>query len=100
MKKALIASGLTTLALLLTGCNLRTSSLFQQNKDKYTIMIYMCGSDLESGYDGYSTNTSEAGLGSADILEICSVKNQPKDVNIIIETGGAKAWKNSVSRVC
>ena len=95
MKKALIASGLTTLALLLTGCNLRTSSLFQQNKDKYTIMIYMCGSDLESGYDGYSTNTSEAGLGSADILEICSVKNQPKDVNIIIETGGAKAWKNS-----
>ncbi len=89
MKKAVIAAGLTSLALLLSGCKLIGS-----NKSKYTIMVYMCGADLESGYDGYSTNVDYAGLGSADIFEMCSASNMPKDVNIIIETGGAKAWKN------
>ena len=63
-------------------------------KGAYTIMIYMCGSDLESGYDGYSTNVNDAGLASLDISEILSVSGQPEDVNIIIETGGARAWKN------
>lgn len=52
------------------------------SKDAWTIMIYMCGADLES----------ESGLASGDIKEILSVKNQPSDVNILIETGGAKSW--------
>ena len=69
MKKGIIAAGLTTLALLLSGCNIRLG-----NKAKYTIMVYMCGSDLES----------DGGLASKDILEMCSPDNQPKDVNIII----------------
>ena len=47
-------------------------------------MIYMCGSDLES----------QEGLASEDIKEILSVKNQPDDVNIIIETGGCEKWKS------
>ncbi|MBQ0009232.1 MAG: Ig-like domain-containing protein [Firmicutes bacterium] len=51
-------------------------------KDAWTIMIYMCGADLES----------ESGLASGDIKEILSVANQPNDVNIVIETGGAKSW--------
>lgn len=50
--------------------------------DKYTIMIYMCGADLES----------ENKLATGDIQEILSVNNQPDDVNIIIETGGASKW--------
>lgn len=53
--------------------------------DAWTIMIYMCGSDLES----------ENGLATSDIKEILSVKNKPDNVNIIIETGGAKSWKTS-----
>ncbi|MCH5180152.1 MAG: Ig-like domain-containing protein [Erysipelotrichales bacterium] len=53
--------------------------------DDYTIMIYMCGSDLESASDG--------GLATDNITEILSVKNKPDNVNIIIETGGAKKWK-------
>ena len=93
MKKALIATGITTLALLLSGCNLFKHSN-QTKKDKYTIMVYMCGSDLESGYDGYSTDVQSAGLASEDIFEITAVKEQPKDVNIIIQTGGSKAWRN------
>ena len=48
----------------------------------WTIMLYLCGADLES-YSGY---------GTADIEEILSVKNQPDDVNFIIETGGSRSW--------
>lgn len=59
-----------------------------------TIMIYLCGSDLESGYDGSSTDVNNAGYASLDINEILSVSGQPDDVNIIIQTGGARAWKN------
>ena len=50
--------------------------------DKWTIMLYICGADLES----------DNGLASADIQEILSVSNQPDDVNIIIETGGTTYW--------
>ena len=53
----------------------------------------MCGSDLESGNDGYGNyNTSQAGLATEDLREILSVTNQPDDVNIIVETGGAGKW--------
>ena len=90
MKKALVASLLTAASIILTGCNFKGFN----KKDKYTIMIYMCGSDLESGYDGYSTHASEAGMATKDIFEMCYTENQPKDVNIIVQTGGAKAWKS------
>ena len=54
----------------------------------------MCGSNLESGYDSETgkTNVKDASLATGDIEEILSVSNQPDDVNIIIETGGARAW--------
>ena len=51
--------------------------------DDYTILIYMCGSDLES----------DDGAASGDIEEMLTV-NLPDSVNIIIETGGAKTWHN------
>ncbi len=50
--------------------------------DDYTIMIYMCGSDLESS----------DGLATANITEILAVNNMPDTVNVIIQTGGAKKW--------
>ena len=55
-------------------------------QDRWTVMIYMCGADLESASDS-------PGLATLDIEEILSVSNQPEDVNIIIETGGAKKWQ-------
>ena len=58
-------------------------------KDAWTILIYMCGADLES----------ESGLATGDIKEILSVSNQPDDVNIVIETGGAKSWSLSSSYI-
>ncbi|MBO6261882.1 MAG: bacterial Ig-like domain-containing protein [Bacilli bacterium] len=52
--------------------------------DAWTIMLYICGADLES----------DNGLASSDITEILKVNNQPEDVNIIIETGGSTSWHN------
>ena len=57
----------------------------QTGKAAWTIMIYMCGADLES----------QNGLATSDIKEILSVSNQPSDVNIIIQTGGANSWKST-----
>lgn len=63
-----------------------TVTVVEQQLDAWTIMIYMCGSDLESG--SYR-------LASGDITEILGVSGQPDDVNIIIETGGAKSWAST-----
>ena len=74
-----------------------TISVSDNPMDKWTIMIYMCGADLESGYDYYSGtfDNPTPGYASTDISEILSVNGQPDDVNIILETGGARKWKNS-----
>ena len=69
-----------------------TVTVVGQQLDDQTILIYMCGSDLESNNQ---TNSSKAsGYASGDITEILSVNNQPDDVNVVIETGGAKCWKS------
>ena len=52
--------------------------------DAWTVMLYVCGSNLESSY----------GCASEDIAEILAVNGQPDDVNIIIETGGSTRWTN------
>ena len=50
-----------------------------------TVMIYMCGADLES----------QSGLATSDLNEILSVNGQPNDVNIVVQTGGANSWSKS-----
>ena len=52
--------------------------------DAWTVFLYICGADLESG----------SGLASGDISEILSVRNQPEDVNIVIQTGGSRSWSS------
>ena len=54
--------------------------------DKVTIMVYMCGTDLESKY-GMATN---------DLNEMLHATLNDDNVNIIVETGGTTKWKNSV----
>ena len=51
--------------------------------DMVTIMLYLCGSDLESLY----------GCATDDINEILDA-NVGDNVNIVIETGGASYWQN------
>lgn len=84
-----------TCTLLSTGdtatCTVTVSSV---QRDAWTIMIYMCGADLESG-----NANSSGGYATGDLDEIVSVKDQPDDVNIVIEAGGAKSWKSKYSAV-
>jgi len=54
-------------------------------KDTVTVMIYMCGTDLESKY----------GMGTSDLGEMVKATISDK-VNVIVETGGCKAWKNNI----
>ena len=54
-------------------------------KDTVTIMVYMCGSDLES----------KSGMATSDLAEMTGATLSDK-VNIIVYTGGATAWKNNV----
>ena len=54
-------------------------------KDTVTIMLYMCGTDLESKY----------GMGTSDLSEMAKANISDK-VNLIVETGGCKSWKNNV----
>ena len=54
-------------------------------KDDVTIMVYMCGADLES----------RSGLATADLQEMANAKLSDK-VNIIVYTGGASKWNNSI----
>ena len=66
-----------------------TVNVVEQQLDAWTIMIYLCGANLES----------EGSLGSEDIMEILSINNQPSDVNVIIETGGSQSWHLSSSYI-
>ena len=56
-----------------------------KGNDTVTIMVYMCGTDLESKY----------GMATSDLSEMVKANISDK-VNVIVETGGCKAWKNSV----
>ena len=53
--------------------------------DTVTIMVYMCGTDLESKY----------GMATSDLVEMTNA-NLSEKVNIIVETGGCKKWQNNV----
>ncbi len=63
-------------------------------RDKYTdtasaktvtVLIYMCGTDLES----------KSGMATADLQEMLSA-TLSDNVRVIVETGGASRWQNSV----
>lgn len=53
--------------------------------DTVTVMVYMCGSDLES----------DGGAATADINEMLYA-NASEQVNAVIQTGGASEWQNNV----
>lgn len=51
--------------------------------DQFTVMVYLCGTDLESNY-GSATN---------DILEMCAADINDR-VNVLLYTGGTSVWQN------
>lgn len=54
-------------------------------RDTVTVMVYMCGTDLESKY----------GMGTSDLSEMAKADISDK-VNVIVETGGCRSWRNDV----
>lgn len=61
--------------------------------DAWTILVYMCGSNLESDYANKTGSGYDGvGLAVSDIMEILAVPNKPDDVNIVLETGGSTQW--------
>ncbi len=61
------------------------TSIVGQGADVVTIMVYLCGTDLES----------RSGMGTADLQEMASA-TLSDNVNLIVYTGGCKNWKNNV----
>ena len=62
----------------------RYTTILGNGEDTVTIMVFTCGTDLES----------RAGMASNDIAEMCAATLSDK-VNILIYTGGCKQWKTS-----
>lgn len=81
-QSATITAKLTKFPSISKTCSI---SVVEQSRDDHTILIYMCGADLES----------ENQLATGDIQEILKVSGQPDDVNIVLETGGANSWAST-----
>jgi len=72
----------TVTASSLNGKIVNTLDFKVVNKAKWTVMLYICGSDL-------------ADFEESRVKELLKTENQPKDVNIIVETGGSKEWTST-----
>lgn len=67
------------------GAREKYTKLLGGGEDTATIMVYMCGTDLES----------RSGMGTANLQEMLDARFGG-DITLLIYTGGCKAWKNSV----
>ena len=73
-----------------------------EGPDEWTVLIYMCGSDLESKYSFGTANLEEIATVEAPrstvrdelegINDLIESSSQTRKVNILIETGGAREW--------
>ena len=81
MKNKLLFIVLSVVLTIFSGCKTESTDAAA---DDYTLLIYMCGSSLESKNGAASDDISE--LLSADI---------PHNVNVVLETGGSVSWKST-----
>ena len=76
-----------------SGARAKRTQILGSNQDKFTFMIYMCGTDLES----------KSGMATNDLNEIAAATKKfsadaSSKINIIVYTGGCKQWKiNGIS---
>ncbi len=63
----------------------KRTTILGNGQDVVTIMVYMCGADLES----------RSGMASRDLQEMLAA-NLGDNINLIVYTGGAKQWQNNV----
>ncbi len=67
-----------------SGAREKYTKLLGGGRDTATIMIYMCGTDLES----------RSGMGTSDLQEMLGARFDDT-VRVLVYTGGCKAWKNN-----
>ena len=69
---------------------------------EWTVMFYMCGTDLESRYGYATTNLTEI-VSAHDLATLYQVEAQSlgldngtlsQEVNVVLQTGGCKQWHN------
>ena len=68
-----------------SGAAAKRTKLKGNGKDTATVMIYMCGTDLES----------RSGMATKDLQEMLNAQ-VGDNVNLIIYTGGCSQWRNNV----
>lgn len=67
------------------GARDKRTEIRGSQKDEVTIMVYMCGTDLES----------RSGMATSDLQEMAAA-TIGSNVNLLVYTGGCTAWKNNV----
>ena len=74
-----------------SGSRKKFTKVKGNGSDQVTIMIYMCGTDLES----------RSGMATSDLSEMAAA-NLSDNVNILVYTGGCARWKNNIvsSKTC
>ena len=67
------------------GSRSKYTKLLGNNQDTVTIMVYMCGTDLES----------KSSMATRDLIEMTKAQLSDK-VHVIVYTGGCTRWNNQV----
>ena len=67
------------------GARAKYTEILGNGQDEMTIMLYLCGTDLES----------RSKMATADLQEMLNADLSDK-INLIIYTGGCKQWQNNV----
>ncbi|MBR5931878.1 MAG: hypothetical protein IKZ95_07650, partial [Lachnospiraceae bacterium] len=62
----------------------KLTNILGNGRDVVTVMVYLCGSDLESNY----------GSATSDLKEMLAAEGS-SNVNLIIYTGGTTKWRNN-----
>ncbi|MBR6206133.1 MAG: peptidase C11 [Oscillospiraceae bacterium] len=68
-----------------SGARAKRTNILGNNQDTVTIMVYMCGTDLES----------RSSMGTADLSEMANA-TLSSNVNVIVYTGGCRRWNNQL----
>ncbi len=66
------------------GSREKRTVLYGNGRDHATVMVYLCGTDLES----------KSGMASSDLKEMASA-SLSSNIDVLVYTGGCKAWKTS-----
>ena len=67
------------------GSRAKYTQLLGNGQDTVTIMVYLCGTDLES----------KSGMATRDLLEMTKANLSDK-VNLLVYTGGCARWQNQI----